>query len=126
MDGIPQNLPSLSSAQKIQQKAARTGFDWDNPKEIQEKIMEEFFEFESAETFEELEEEFGDLLFTIVNMGRHSKIDPEKALRNSNRKFISRFKSMEQLATQKGKEFSDLSLKEQDDLWKQVKLQEHH
>ena len=59
-------------------------------------------------------------------MGRHSKIDPEKALRNSNRKFISRFKSMEQLATQKGKEFSDLSLKEQDNLWKQVKLQEHH
>ena len=126
LDGISQNLPSLSSAQKIQQKAARTGFDWDNPKEIQEKIMEEFFEFESAETFEELEEEFGDLLFTIVNMGRHSKIDPEKALRNSNRKFISRFKSMEQLATQKGKEFSDLSLKEQDNLWKQVKLQEHH
>ena len=72
----------------------------------------------------QLIEEFGDLLFTIVNMGRHSKIDPEKALRNSNRKFISRFKSMEKLASRQGKTFSELPLKDQDDLWTQVKLQE--
>ncbi len=124
MDGIPQNLPSLPSAQKIQQKAARSGFDWDNSNEIREKILEELSEFESAETYEELEEEFGDLLFSIVNMGRHSKIDPEKALRNANRKFVSRFKSMEQLAIRQGKEFSDLPLKGQDELWNQVKLQE--
>ena len=124
MDGIPQNLPSLSSAQKIQQKAARSGFDWDNSNEIRGKVLEELSEFESAETYENLEEEFGDLLFSVVNMGRHSKIDPEKALRNANRKFISRFKSMETLATGQGKEFSDLPLQDQDDLWKQVKLQE--
>ena len=124
MDGIPQNLPSLSLAQKIQQKAARTGFDWDNSNEIQGKILEELSEFESAETYEELEEEFGDLLFSVVNMGRHSKIDPEKALRNANRKFVSRFKSMEKLASRQGKTFSELPLKDQDDLWTQVKLQE--
>ena len=124
MDGIPQNLPSLSSAQKIQQKAARSGFDWDNANEIRGKILEELSEFESAETYEELEEEFGDLLFSVVNMGRHSKMDPEKALRNANRKFVSRFKSMEKLATQQGKTFSELPLKDQDDLWNQVKLQE--
>jgi len=125
VDGIPLNLPSLSSAQKIQQKAARSGFDWDNSKEIREKILEELSEFESAETYEELEEEFGDLLFSIVNMGRHNKIDPEKALRNANRKFVSRFKSMEKLATHQDKEFSKLPLKDQDDLWNQVKLQEN-
>tara|TARA_A100001037_G_scaffold287444_1_gene296908 strand:+ start:279 stop:1067 length:789 start_codon:yes stop_codon:yes gene_type:complete len=124
MDGIPQNLPSLSSAQKIQQKAARSGFDWDNSNEIRGKILEELYEFESAETYEEIEEEFGDLLFSIVNMGRHSKIDSEKALRNANRKFVSRFKSMEKLATQQGKQFSELPLKSQDDLWNQVKSQE--
>ena len=124
MDGIPKNLPSLSSAQKIQQKAARSGFDWDNSNEIKGKILEELSELESAETYEELEEEFGDLLFSIVNMGRHNKIDPEKALRNANRKFVSRFKSMEKLATQQGSEFSELPLKAQDDLWNQVKLQE--
>ena len=124
MDGIPQNLPSLSSAQKIQQKAARSGFDWDNSNEIRGKVLEELSEFESAETYDNLEEEFGDLLFSVVNMGRHSKIVPEKALRNANRKFISRFKSMETLATGQGKEFSDLPLQDQDDLWKQVKLQE--
>ena len=124
MDGVPQNLPGLSSAQKIQQKAASSGFDWDDSNEIRGKILEELSEFESAETHEELEEEFGDLLFSIVNMGRHNKIDPEKAMRNANRKFISRFKSMEKLATQQGKKFSDLPLQDQDDLWKQVKLQE--
>ncbi|MED6295894.1 MAG: nucleoside triphosphate pyrophosphohydrolase, partial [Chloroflexota bacterium] len=69
-------------------------------------------------------EEFGDLFFSIVNMGRHNKIDPEKALRNANRKFVSRFKSMEKLATHQDKEFSKLPLKDQDDLWNQVKLQE--
>ena len=124
MDGIPQNLPSLSSAQKIQQKAARSGFDWDNSNEIRGKILEELSEFESAGTYAELEEEFGDLLFSVVNMGRHSKIDPEKALRNANRKFISRFKSMEKIATLRGKNFSDLPLQDQDDLWNEVELQE--
>lgn len=124
MDGIPSNLPGLSCALKIQQKAARCGFDWDDSNEIHQKILEELSEFEAANNYDEQQEEVGDLLFTVTNMARHNGIDPEQALRNSNRKFISRFTSMEKLSEQAGQKFSDLPLKNQDDLWQQVKLEE--
>ena len=81
-------------------------------------------EFEAANNYDEQQEEVGDLLFTVTNMARHNGIDPEQALRNSNRKFISRFTSMEKLSEQAGQKFSDLPLKNQDDLWQQVKLEE--
>ena len=124
MDGIPSNLPGLSCALKIQQKAARCGFDWDDSNEIHQKILEELSELEAANNYDQQQEEVGDLLFTVTNMARHNGIDPEQALRNSNRKFNSRFTSMEKLSEQAGQKFSDLPLKNQDDLWQQVKLEE--
>ena len=126
MDGIPRNLPSLTCALKIQQRAARCGFDWDDSHEIRQKILEELSEFEAATNYDQQEEEVGDLLFTVANMARHNGIDPEQALRNSNRKFVSRFTNMEKLSEQAGQKFSDLPLKSQDDLWHQVKLEERN
>ncbi|MDP6049903.1 MAG: MazG nucleotide pyrophosphohydrolase domain-containing protein, partial [SAR202 cluster bacterium] len=84
----------------------------------------ELSEFEAATNCDQQEEEVGDLLFTVANMARHNGIDPEQALRNSNRKFVSRFTNMEKLSEQAGQKFSDLPLKSQDDLWHQVKLEE--
>ena len=124
MDGIPSNLPALACALKIQQRAARCGFDWDDSHEIRQKILEELSEFEAATNYDQQEEEVGDLLFTVANMARHNGIDPEQALRNSNRKFVSRFTNMEKLSEQAGQKFSDLPLKSQDNLWQQVKLEE--
>lgn len=124
MDGIPRNLPSLTCALKIQQRAARCGFDWDDSHEIRQKILEELSEFEAATNYDQQQEEVGDLLFTVANMARHNGIDPEQALRNSNRKFVSRFTNMEKLSEQAGNKFSDLPLKSQDDLWQQVKSEE--
>ena len=122
MDGIPKSLPSLAHAETIQKRAANTGFDWETSKEIEEKVIEELNELKDAASEEEKEEEFGDLLFTLVNIARHQGIDAEKALRVSDRKFITRFKKMEEVSANQGQEFEKLNINEKDALWNEIKL----
>ncbi len=120
MDGISKSQSALMSAQKISKKAVKTGFEWPNEDSLYECIMSEFEEFKSAKTPEEQEEEFGDILFAVVNLARWNKIDAEQALLKSNKKFMKRFRKMEELAT---KPLENHSFEEFDSLWQQAKSQ---
>ena len=122
LDGIPKSLPSLAYAEVIQKRTANTGFDWETLPEIDEKVIEELNELKNATSEKEKQEEFGDLLFTLVNIARHQGIDAEQALRESNSKFHSRFTKMESLSSKRGQEFEKLNIKEKDALWDEVKL----
>ena len=124
LDGVPKSLPALAYSKAIQKKASNIGFDWETLPEIDEKMIEEINEFKNAESDQEREEEFGDLIFTLVNIGRHQGIDAEQALRISNNKFYSRFKNMEKLSQERGQIFEDLNIKEKDALWDEVKYME--
>ncbi|WP_300378966.1 nucleoside triphosphate pyrophosphohydrolase [Henriciella sp.] len=124
MDGVAKALPALMRAEKLQKRAARTGFDWTEPRDILEKLDEETREVTEAidsGDLEHIEEEIGDLLFVAANLARRFKIDPEIALRGANAKFERRFRSMERLAESRGQSFSGLNLDEQDKLWRDVK-----
>ena len=121
LDGIPKSMPSLSHSHSIQKSAAKTGFDWENEEDIREKIIEEFDELSNAHTLEQKIEEYGDILFTLVNAGRRMGIDPEQSLRNSNKKFETRFRSMEKISSSMGADFKTLTIEEKDSLWKKVK-----
>ena len=118
LDGVAIGLPALLRAEKLQKRAARTGFDWPDPSGARVKIDEEIAEVEAAETPEHREEEIGDLLFAVVNWARKLGIDPEAALRGANTKFERRFKAMEAEA---GDAFPTLGLDAQEALWQQVK-----
>ncbi len=117
LDGIALALPALMRAEKIQKRAARTGFDWPDASGPRAKIDEELAEVEAATTPAEVEEEVGDLLFAMVNWASKLGVDPEVALRKANRKFEQRFRAMEAADP----EFSRRSLEEQEELWVQVK-----
>ncbi|MBB5687304.1 nucleoside triphosphate pyrophosphohydrolase [Sphingobium boeckii] len=119
--GVALALPALMRAEKLQKRAARTGFDWPDPSGARAKIDEEVLEIEQADSAEALEDEFGDLLFAVVNWARHRGIDPEVALRRANRKFEGRFRVMEDIA---GDAFADLSLEAKETLWQRAKRQE--
>ena len=119
--GVALALPALMRAEKIQKRAARTGFDWPDPLGARAKIDEEVLEIEAAESADALEDEFGDLLFAVVNWARHRGVDPEVALRRATGKFEGRFRAMEAIA---GDSFSAMSLEEKENLWKQAKLGE--
>ena len=121
MDGVAIALPALLRAEKLQKRAARTGFDWPDTAGPKAKILEELDELEQASTREEKLEEAGDLLFSVVNFLRSQSIPPEEALRNANAKFERRFRAMETMAEGR---FSQLSLDEQDALWRAVKVSE--
>jgi len=121
LDGVPRGLPALAKAQKVQSKAARVGFDWANAKGAFEKVKEEINELEQTRTSEELVEELGDLLFSVVNFTRKSKLDAEDLLQAATRKFSDRFRKMEALAESRGLNFTSLTLAEMDALWEQVK-----
>lgn len=121
MDGISKSQSALMSAQKISKKAVKVGFEWPDEKSLLDCVNSEIDEFISAKTPNNKEEELGDLLFAVVNLARWNKIDAEQALLKSNKKFISRFKTMEAEAE---KELEKLSLEEWDTLWKKAKLQE--
>jgi MazG family protein len=121
LDGVPRGLPGLAKAQKMQSKAARVGFDWPDVEGPLEKVKEEIKELEQAETGEKLAEELGDLLFSVVNFARKSKLDAEELLQAANRKFSDRFRKMESLAVSRGLKFSSLTLSEMDQLWNEVK-----
>jgi nucleoside triphosphate diphosphatase len=116
LDGVAFALPALMRAEKLQKRAARTGFDWPDVNGPRAKIVEELEEISSATTSDAREDEVGDLLFAVVNFARHLNIDPEVALRRANRKFERRFRAIE---TTDG--FAELSLDAKESLWKAVK-----
>ncbi len=121
LDGVPLDLPALSQAETYQRRAARVGFDWKELEGVLEKITEEVGEFQAADNKEEQVAELGDLLFAVVNLARWRGIDAESALREANLRFRSRFRWLEQKARGRGRELSDMSLEELDQLWEEAK-----
>ena len=118
MDGISKAQSALMSAAKISKKAVKVGFEWPDEKSLYDCFLSEIEEFKNAKTQDEKEDEFGDILFAAVNIARWNKIDAEQALLRANKKFMTRFRKMEELAT---KELNDYSIEEYDKLWKQAK-----
>lgn len=121
ISAVPKHLPALAYAQAAQRRAARTGFDWADISGVLEKVNEEIRELTAAKTKKDQKAELGDLLFALVNLARWLEIDAEDALRQANRRFLLRFQRMEQLAAERGEDFSQLRPSEQDCLWQQAK-----
>lgn len=121
LDGIPLALPALSQAQEIQRRAARVGFDWHEIEGVLQKVEEELRELVAAKGSQDQTAEFGDLLFSLVNLARWLQIDAESALRLANQRFRRRFAHMERRVKEEGKILSDLSLQELDALWEEAK-----
>ena len=122
--GVPSALPALIKANRIQEKARNVGFDWEEPHQVWDKVKEEIGEVEAemkAGNSAELEAEFGDLLFSVVNAARLYGVDPENALEKTNRKFIKRFNYLEQKAKDMGKSIKDMTLAEMDEIWDEAK-----
>lgn len=129
LDGVAIGLPALLRAKKLQKRAARVGFDWPSTDEVLDKIVEEAGELvEARDTLSQadVEEEFGDLLFVMVNLGRHLGIESETALRAANAKFTRRFESVEAALAAQGKTPEQSNLEEMDTLWDAAKAQEKH
>ena len=133
LGGIPDSLPSLVKAYRIQDKVANVGFDWEKREDVWAKVKEEIAEFEAELTNERMNEltnerveaEFGDLLFALINAARLYKIKPDNALEQTNLKFIRRFNYVESKAKENGKELKDMSLAEMDELWNEAKRSEN-
>ncbi|TMV06512.1 nucleoside triphosphate pyrophosphohydrolase [Ruegeria sediminis] len=128
LDGVAPNLPALLRAYKLQKRAARVGFDWPDASHVLAKITEEAAELEEARDTmdaDALEDEFGDLLFVIVNLGRHLGVEPEAALRRTNAKFTRRFAKVEARLAARGRAPEQSTLEEMDSLWDEVKHEEH-
>ena len=123
LGGVPQSLPAMVKAYRIQDKAHGVGFDWDNANQVWDKVEEEMAEFkaEMDNDTEKREEEFGDLMFALINYARHSGIHPEDALEKTNKKFIRRFKYIEDTARAQGRSIAELNLDEMEQLWQQAK-----
>lgn len=127
LDGLPGSLPALLRAFRIQGRVSKYNFDWDRPEELFDKLEEEIAELREAiasRRQEDIEEELGDLLFTVVNLSRQLEVHPQLALEKSNKKFVRRFKRMEKLLKQRGLELGKLTLEELDKFWDQVKSEE--
>lgn len=132
LGGIPDSLPSLVKAYRIQDKVANVGFDWEKREDVWAKVKEELAEFEQELTSERVNEltnermteEFGDLLFSLINAARLYKIRPDSALEQTNIKFIRRFNYIETRAKELGRELKDMSLSEMDALWNEAKTSE--
>ena len=128
LEGVPEALPSLLRAHRLQNRAASVGFDWDKIGDALRKLDEELKEFKKAlETKEknEIGDELGDILFMLVNVSRFIGVNPEDALRKTIAKFISRFRYIEMKAADDGRKLSDMTLKEMDELWEMAKQKEH-
>jgi len=127
LGGIPKALPALTRAQKLTAKAAKVGFDWPDPAQVIDKIREELEEVKEASSTgnrDLIEDEIGDLLFSVTNLARHFGIDPETALRRTNTKFERRFGAVEEALKQQGRQLSEASLEEMEELWVQAKQAE--
>lgn len=127
LSGVPHQLPALMRAQKITEKAARVGFDWEQTDQVFAKVMEELHEFEEAMLAgnqQEMEAELGDLLFAIVNLGRFLAIDPEEALRKTIDRFTARFRHVEESLHRRGQAMQESTLEEMDQLWEEAKKRE--
>lgn len=130
LSGVPRSLAPLVQAMRIQEKAKQVGFEWDNKEQVWQKVEEESNELKEEVHLmdagkgsqERMEEELGDLLFSIVNYARFLNIDPDQALAKTNKKFINRFQAMEEVVANQGKQMTDLSLTEMDAIWNEIKL----
>ncbi len=124
LSGVPAALPAMVKAMRLQEKAKQVGFEWENTGQVWEKVTEEMGELQEVVVEADIyrmEEEFGDLLFSLVNYSRFLKIDAENALERTNKKFIRRFQAMENSAEAAGKNLHEMSLREMDDLWNEIK-----
>ena len=121
LDGVPHSMPALQRSTRIQEKASKVGFDWQDTTSVWKKVREEIEEFETESDPAKRQEEFGDLLFALVNVSRHEKIDAETALREATRKFERRFRQVEQAVESSGKPMSEFTLEELDAIWDEVK-----
>jgi len=124
MDGVPSQMPQLMKARKIQSKASRVGFDWEKTEDVLKKVEEETEELKVSIKESDpdgMEEEIGDLLFSVVNLSRFLDVEPEEALRRTNAKFISRFKQIEAEIEARGDDISDYDLEALDELWEKAK-----
>jgi len=128
LEGVPQSLPALVKANRIQEKVAGVGFDWERPEQVLEKVKEEIGELErelDKGESEKIESELGDVLFSLVNYSRFLGINPENALERTNKKFMNRFKYLEARASEAGKSLSEMTLAEMDQFWEAAKTFEH-
>jgi XTP/dITP diphosphohydrolase len=123
LEGVPVSLPALVKATRIQEKVKGIGFEWDNPEDVWKKVEEELAEFKAEVDLDsdKIEEEFGDLLFSLVNYSRFIQISPENALAKTNNKFINRFRLMEELIQQDLLDIRDMNLQEMDIYWEKAK-----
>ena len=127
LSGVPQSLPAIIKALRLQDKTKQVGFEWDEVGQVKEKVEEEMQElYEAVETGmqDKIEDEFGDVLFALVNYARFVNVDPENALERTNKKFIRRFQHIEDKAKEAGKDLQHMTLQEMDDLWNQAKRSE--
>tara|TARA_B100000929_G_C15447563_1_gene400080 strand:+ start:263 stop:1036 length:774 start_codon:yes stop_codon:yes gene_type:complete len=124
LEGVPRSLPSIVKANRIQDKVAGVGFDWEEPQQVFEKLKEELEELQhevDQDNQDEIEAEFGDVLFSMVNYARFLKVNPENALERTNKKFIKRFQYLESKAKENNKALKDMTLAEMDVFWNEAK-----
>jgi len=124
LEGVPKGLPALVKAQRIQDKVAGVGFDWEQPEQVWQKVQEELSELNAEVkngTSERIESEFGDVLFSMINYGRFLKINPDTALERTNQKFTKRFQYLEKQAKKVGKTLHEISLDEMEVIWQEAK-----
>lgn len=127
ISGVPVSLPALIKAMRLQEKAKQVGFEWDNKDQVWEKVEEEIGELKTAIEADDkakIENEFGDVLFSLINYARFLQVDAENALELTNKKFIHRFTQMEQQALQTGKDLNTMTLEEMDAIWNAIKQQQ--
>jgi tetrapyrrole methylase family protein/MazG family protein len=125
VDGVPRDLPALLQAYRVQEKASKVGFDWNNKLDVWKKVEEEVKELQQAQAegnHKDVESEFGDLLFALVNYARFINVNPEMALRKATEKFITRFHAVESELKKRGKRIEDSSLREMDEIWNERKM----
>jgi XTP/dITP diphosphohydrolase len=125
LEGVPKSLPALVKANRIQEKVAGVGFDWENPNQVWEKVTEELQEFRDEVEkgrYDAMENEFGDVLFSMVNYARFLNINPENALERTNKKFVKRFQYLEEKAKSLNKPLKDMTLSEMDVFWEEAKF----
>ena len=128
LSGVPRSLPAMVKAMRLQEKAKQVGFEWEVKEQVWEKVEEEAKELREAvasNDADKIEDEFGDLVFSLINYARFLHIDAENALERTNKKFISRFTGMEQKALTAGRSLNDMTLGEMDAIWNAIKQQQH-